>query len=151
MNPDPDGHTRVRDSTGSGTSPFSGAEQAFVDACVVAYRGRWIMRPMTTDMTRGDRRPYFLWDEDITIDEPHAVLRAGPEHERHRLLGKLLREARDVDVWHFVTPQEVADMLPSRLQRSTAAPICWQDSALRRMRSSRAAIRQRLGGLFQSS
>jgi hypothetical protein len=29
-----------------------------------------------------------------------------------RLFGKLLREARDVDVWRFVTPPEVAAALP---------------------------------------
>lgn len=28
--------------------------------------------------------------------------------ERTRLLGKILREARDTDVWKFTTPQEVA-------------------------------------------
>lgn len=27
--------------------------------------------------------------------------------ERQRLLGKILREARDTDVWHFTTPKEV--------------------------------------------
>lgn len=71
------------------------------------------MRPMTTDMSRGERRPYFLWDEDVSIDELHAALAGGtsPE-ERLRLLGKLLREARDTDVWTFVTPEDVARALP---------------------------------------
>lgn len=27
--------------------------------------------------------------------------------ERQRLLGKILREARDTDVWYFTTPKEV--------------------------------------------
>jgi hypothetical protein len=84
------------------------------------------MRPMTTDMTCGDRRPYFLWDEDITIDELHAILREGPEDERHRLLGKLLREARDIDVWHFVTPQEVADALPVLARRLGRRRPFWE-------------------------
>lgn len=70
------------------------------------------MRPLTTDMRQGDRRPYFLWDEDLSIDELRARLRGGDEHERLRLLGKMLREARDLDVWEFVTPREVADALP---------------------------------------
>jgi hypothetical protein len=62
-------------------------------------------------MSSGDRRPYFLWDEDISIDELRAALtRRGPD--RDRLLGKMLREARDIDVWHFVTPAEVARALP---------------------------------------
>lgn len=63
-------------------------------------------------MTRGDLRPYFLWDEDVTIDELRVVL-AGPEGTRRdQLLGKMLREARDLDVWYFVTPQQVAQALP---------------------------------------
>ncbi len=70
------------------------------------------VRPLTTDMSRGDLRPYFFWDEDVSIDELRAVL-AGPDSsQRDRLLGKMLREARDIDVWSFVTPAEVARALP---------------------------------------
>jgi hypothetical protein len=74
------------------------------------------VRPLTTDMKRGDHRPYFLWDEDVSIDELRALL-AGPDGPaRDRMLGKMLREARDLDVWSFVTPEEVARALP-RLER----------------------------------
>jgi len=48
-------------------------------------------------------RPYFLWDEDISIGELRRVLREGCEPERVRLAGKMLREARDIDVWEFMT------------------------------------------------
>ena len=67
-------------------------------------------------MTRGDLRPYFIWDEDVSIDELRAVL-AGPEgFAKDRMFGKMLREARDLDVWEFVTPTAVAQAL-TRLQR----------------------------------
>lgn len=70
------------------------------------------MRPLTKDLSRVDARPYFLWDEDTSIAELRAVL-AGPDCEhRDRLIGKMLREARDIDVWAFVTPTEVARLLP---------------------------------------
>jgi hypothetical protein len=62
-------------------------------------------------MRRGDLRPYFLWDEDVSITELHAVLAGPPGFHRDRLLGKMLREARDIDVWHFVKPEEVASSL----------------------------------------
>lgn len=74
-----------------------------------------IVRTLTTDMTRDDLRPYFLWDEDVSISELRAAL-AVPGVRRDQLLGKLLREARDVDVWSFLTPAEVARDLP-RLER----------------------------------
>src|SRR4051812_31065414 len=71
------------------------------------------MRPLTTDLSEGSKRPYFLWDEDISIDELRKLLRSGSAFKRDRLLGKMLREARDIDVWGFVTPEEVARALPS--------------------------------------
>jgi len=67
-------------------------------------------------MTRQDLRPYFLWDEDVSIGELQRIL-AGPDgFRRDELLGKMLREARDIDVWHFVRPTVVADAL-ERLRR----------------------------------
>ncbi len=74
------------------------------------------MRRLTSNMNRGDLRPYFFWDEDLSIDELREVLARGDSWNRDRLLGKLLREARDSDVWHFVTPKLVAKALP-RLDR----------------------------------
>lgn len=70
------------------------------------------MRPLTRDLSRGDARPYFLWDEDVSIDELRATLRGPDTDEKLRLMGKMLREARDVDVWRFTTPDEVARLLP---------------------------------------
>jgi hypothetical protein len=75
-----------------------------------------VSRGLTTDLDRTDLRPYFFWDEDISIAELRSVLAGSPSVERDRLLAKLLREARDIDVWRFVTPTEVAEALP-RLQR----------------------------------
>ena len=54
--------------------------------------------------------------DDALIAELKAVLAAGPSATRDRLMGKMLREARDVDVWHFTTPTEVA-LNMERLQR----------------------------------
>jgi hypothetical protein len=71
------------------------------------------MRPLTTDMGDLDRRPYFLWDEDTSIRDLRAILgRDEDDATRLRLLGKMLREARDIDVWCFVTPAAVARALP---------------------------------------
>ncbi len=70
------------------------------------------MRPLTVDLKDQDARPYFLWDEDVSVRELRLVLEAGSEYERLRLAGKMLREARDIDVWEFMTPGEVAEILP---------------------------------------
>ncbi|MGD2155085.1 MAG: hypothetical protein PVG79_17605 [Gemmatimonadales bacterium] len=70
------------------------------------------MKPLTIDLQDGDARPYFLWTEDLTLDEFRGRLSEADEPERLRLLAVLLREARDLDVWKFVTPEEVAAALP---------------------------------------
>lgn len=73
-------------------------------------------RPLTTRFDEPDGRPYFLWDEDVCVGRLREIL-AGPScAEQDRLLGKMLREARDIDVWAFVSPATVAEALP-RLQR----------------------------------
>jgi hypothetical protein len=74
------------------------------------------VRALTTDLTRRDLRPYFLWDEDVSIGELHEILASPADPRRDPLLGKLLREARDIDVWRFIRPREVADAL-DRLRR----------------------------------
>jgi hypothetical protein len=71
---------------------------------------------LTTRFDEPDGRPYFLWDEDVCVGRLREIL-AGPScAEQDRLLGKMLREARDIDVWAFVSPATVAEALP-RLQR----------------------------------
>lgn len=76
------------------------------------------MRPLRATFGDDDR-PYFLWDEDLTVAEFRARLLV-PGEERDRLLGKLLREANDRDVWRFVRPEDVAEALP-RLERRIGA------------------------------
>jgi hypothetical protein len=65
------------------------------------------VKPLTTDLSREDERPYFLWDETRTLREFRPALATASSAERFRLIGKLMREARDPDVWRFVTPAEV--------------------------------------------
>ncbi|HSN98861.1 MAG TPA: hypothetical protein VLS89_11270 [Candidatus Nanopelagicales bacterium] len=52
--------------------------------------------------------PYFLWDDPMTVGEVRHRLATASPPERDRLLGKILREARDTDVWRFTTPEYVA-------------------------------------------
>lgn len=43
----------------------------------------------------------------MTVAELKQKLNSASVEERNRLLGKILREARDTDVWKFTTPREV--------------------------------------------
>ncbi len=68
--------------------------------------------PLTTDLTSPEAVPYFLWDEPLTVAEFRRRLAESSMPERDRLLGKLLREARDPDVWLFVSLDEVRAAWP---------------------------------------
>lgn len=70
------------------------------------------MRPLSQNLIDEDKRPYFLWDEDISLREFKERLHGPDATDRLHLLAKLMREAKDTDVWMFVTPQEAADALP---------------------------------------
>ena len=84
------------------------------------------MRALTADMTKGELRPYFLWDEDVSIDELHQVLADPDSPRRDQLLAKMLREARDIDVWLFVRPAEVARVLEPLRRRIGRRHAFWK-------------------------
>jgi len=92
---------------------------------VITLPGSADVRPLTTDLSQGHLRPYFLWDEDVSTDELRARLRGGDERERLRLTAKMLREAGDLDVWRFVTPSEVARALPAIRHRLGRRRAFW--------------------------
>lgn len=74
---------------------------------------------LTTDLSREDAIPYFLWDAPMTVGELRRRLAASDE-DRIYLLGKILRKAREPDVWLFTTPEEVSrrwDQLERHLGR----------------------------------
>lgn len=65
------------------------------------------MTRLSTDLQDAAARPYFLWDEDTTVAELRSAIEYAEPEEWARLVGKVMREARDADVWHFVTPRAV--------------------------------------------
>lgn len=65
---------------------------------------------LSTNLELPESVPYFLWDEPMTVGELKYKLRSASEDERMRLLGKVLREARDTDVWMLTSPHEVASL-----------------------------------------
>jgi hypothetical protein len=84
------------------------------------------VRSLTVDLNAAHARPYFLWDEDVSVAELRHVLRNGGEYERTRLAAKMLREARDIDVWEFMTPTEVAEILPKIERRLGRRARFWR-------------------------
>lgn len=48
----------------------------------------------------------------MTVAEVRSRLQNATAPERVRLLGRILREARDTEVWSFTSPEEVARLWP---------------------------------------
>lgn len=67
---------------------------------------------LSLDLEDEDAVPYFLWDDPMTLAQFRSRLGSAGRTERVRLLGKVLREARDTDVWRFTTPAEVSEIWP---------------------------------------
>ena len=65
---------------------------------------------LSTDLDDPNAVPYFLWDDPMTVAQLRERLGTSSPPERHRLLGRILREARDTEVWRFTTPQEVESL-----------------------------------------
>ncbi len=61
-----------------------------------------------TDMSDPEVIPYFTWDAPLTVCAIQERLKSAPDAERFHLLGLILREARDTDVWAFTTPAIVS-------------------------------------------
>jgi hypothetical protein len=67
---------------------------------------------LSLDLNDPEGIPYFLWDEPMTLSELQARMKSADRADRLRLLGRILREARDTDVWRFTTLAEVIASWP---------------------------------------
>ncbi|HVK88110.1 MAG TPA: hypothetical protein VM513_28515 [Kofleriaceae bacterium] len=65
-------------------------------------------------------RPYFLWDDDMTLDVFREKLNDPDIEIRAYFTGKLMRQAKPDDVFSFVTLREIV-ALWDRLERYLGA------------------------------
>lgn len=101
----------------------AGEAQA-VGAVSVALSSSQVPRViLSSNMKDLDASPYFMWDEPMSVRQLKDKLAHASVPEKIRLKSKILREARDTDVWEFLTPQRVAaewSLLSPRLGRRRA-------------------------------
>ena len=80
-------------------------------------------RRLGTDLADPETRPWFLWDEDLSVRELRQILAAESDPRWLDLAAKVMREARDDQVWLFLPVDRVAaryrDLAP-RLGRRRA-------------------------------
>ncbi|NJL29080.1 MAG: hypothetical protein HC897_14950 [Thermoanaerobaculia bacterium] len=68
---------------------------------------------LSTELDDPEAIPYFLWDDPMSNRELRQALTSASAPEKARLLAKILREARDTDVWKYTSPAEVARAWPT--------------------------------------
>ena len=59
-------------------------------------------------MADDNDRLYFMWDERLSEGEVRHQLARGSPARRVALMAKIMRDARVSDVWHYVTPADIA-------------------------------------------
>ena len=83
-------------------------------------------QPLSTNLDDPEAVPYFLWDEPMTVREVRQRLATASPPEKARLLGRIMREARDPEVWRFTTPNEVARSWPQLVKHLGRRRAFWE-------------------------
>lgn len=63
-------------------------------------------------MIDAQRRPYFLWDMEMSVDEFRSALHHADPDVRAYFLGKLMRQAKPDDVFVFVSLSDIRNLWP---------------------------------------
>ncbi len=71
----------------------------------------WYPTP-SQHLTDPQGRPYFLWDEETTLEDFRRQLAQPSPHLRAAALGKVMRQGKPDDVFLFATVQEVRSLWP---------------------------------------
>ena len=85
------------------------------------------MRPLGTDLTDPNTRPWFLWDEDVSVSELRAILGDEAHPRWVELAAKVMREARDDEVWVFLRLARVAARYSEIRPRLGRRRAFWDD------------------------
>jgi len=84
-------------------------------------------RSLGTDLRNPDTRPWFLWDEDLSVRELRAVLDDEIHPRWIELAAKVMREARDDQVWLFLPVERVAARYADLVPRLGRRRPFWDD------------------------
>lgn len=67
-----------------------------------------------SDLTK---RPYFLWDYDLTEEQVREILRGENKTERQWMMARILTSARYEDVWSYIQLSDLVHEFPNLRMR----------------------------------
>lgn len=73
------------------------------------------------------RRPWFLWDYDLTEAQVHEILQHSPFDQRKWLIARILEQLRPPEVFRYLTIEQMAEALP-RLRMDLKIQRHWQEA-----------------------
>lgn len=73
------------------------------------------------------KRPYFLWDYDLTEADVRRILRGANETEKLWMMGRILESATYEDVWKYTDLEEVKNLFP-KLRLKKPIHDAWQNA-----------------------
>lgn len=76
---------------------------------------------------KASKRPYFLWDYDLTEEDVRRKIKEGDEYTRQWLIARILESAKYEDVWKYVTLKEVLHIFPM-LRLKKPVREAWEDA-----------------------
>ena len=56
---------------------------------------------------RAAKRPYFIWDYDLTEEDVRAILRGDNEYEKLWITVRILERCSWQDIWDYLTMEQV--------------------------------------------
>lgn len=71
------------------------------------------------------KRPYFIWDYDLTEEEVRRKLKEGDEFTRRWLIARILSHAKFRDIWKYLTLKEILTIFP-KLKMRKQIKTAWE-------------------------
>lgn len=62
---------------------------------------------MMNEQAPAKKRPYFIWDYDLSEDDVRAILRGDNEYEKVQMMVRILERCSWDDIWEYLTLAEV--------------------------------------------
>jgi hypothetical protein len=59
------------------------------------------------ETTTAEKRPYFIWDYDLSDQDVHHILRHGDRTERAWLITRILEYSKWEDIWRYLTVADI--------------------------------------------
>jgi len=73
------------------------------------------------------KRPYFLWDYELSEKEVKKIIKQGNEYSRNFIIARLLESAKYEDIWKYIKLKDLVRIFP-KLRLKKEIKEIWQSA-----------------------